>query len=89
MLNLSSAKSFNCSSPTLWRFETGFTLSQRTNVRLFQTERKHSDVNSKFDKNGREFSKRIENTVGKGEIARYEHFLLFPWCFQKTCTADT
>ena len=31
----------------------------------------------------------IENTVGKGEIARYEQFLLFPQCFQKTYTADT
>ena len=31
----------------------------------------------------------VENTVGKGEIARYEQFLLFPQCFQKTCTADT
>ena len=31
---------------------------------------------------------RLENTVGKGEIARYEQFLLFPQCFQKTCTAD-
>ena len=30
-----------------------------------------------------------ENTVGKGEIAHYEQFLLFPQCFQKTCTADT
>ena len=30
----------------------------------------------------------VENTVGKGEIARYEQFLLFPQCFQKTCTAD-
>ena len=26
--------------------------------------------------------------MGKGEIARYEQFLLFPPCFQKTCTAD-
>ena len=33
--------------------------------------------------------KRVENTVGKGEIARYEQFLLFTQCFQKTCTADT
>ena len=24
-----------------------------------------------------------ENTVGKGETARYEQFLLFPQCFQK------
>ena len=29
----------------------------------------------------------VENTVGKGEIARYEQFLLFPQCFQKTCSA--
>ena len=33
--------------------------------------------------------KRAENTVGKEEIARYEQFLLFPQCFQKTCTANT
>ena len=32
--------------------------------------------------------KRVENTVGKGEIARYEQFLLFPQCFQKACTVD-
>ena len=33
--------------------------------------------NFKFDKNGRKLSKRIEITVGKGEI--------FPQCFQKAC----
>ena len=48
-----------------------------------------ADDNFKFDENGRKFSKQLENTVGKGEIARYEQFLLFPQCFQKTCTADT
>ena len=36
------------------------------------------DDNFKFDENGRMFSKWVENTVGKGEIARYEQFLLFP-----------
>ena len=40
-----------------------------------------ADNNFKFDENGREFSKRVENTVGKGEIAHYEHFLLFQQCF--------
>ena len=29
-----------------------------------------------------------KNTIGKGEIARYEQFVLFPKCFQKTCNAD-
>ena len=44
-----------------------------------------ADDNFKFDENTRNFSERVENTVGKGEIARYEQFLLFPQCFQKAC----
>ena len=32
----------------------------------------------KFDENDGKFSKRIENAVGKGEIACNEQFLLFP-----------
>ena len=30
----------------------------------------------------------VENIVGKGEIAHYEQFLLFPQCFQKLSVAD-
>ena len=33
----------------------------------------------------KKLSKRVLNTVGKGVIARYEQFLLFPQCFQKAC----
>ena len=51
--------------------------------------KEYADDNCKFDENGRKFSKRVGNTVGKGEIARYEQFLLFPQCFQITSTADT
>ena len=43
------------------------------------------DDNFKFKEDGRKLSKRVENTVGKGEIARYEQFLLFPQSFQKAC----
>ena len=46
-----------------------------------------ADDNFKFDENGRKFSKREENTVEIGEIARYGQILLFPKCFQKTFTA--
>ena len=53
------------------------------NFRLFKTDRVCRQQNS------RKFFKRIENTVGKGEIARNEQFLLFPQCFQKTYIADT
>ena len=48
-----------------------------------------ADDNFRFDENGGKLYKRVENAVGKGEIARYEQSLLFPQCFQKTCTADT
>ena len=48
-----------------------------------------TDDNFRFDENGRMFSKRVENTVGKGEIAHYEQFILFPQCLQKLCTPDT
>ena len=64
------------------------TLSQTTNFRLFQTERVCRQQ-FRFNENGRKFSKQVENTVGKGEIARYMQFLLFSQCFQKICTADT
>ena len=39
--------------------------------------------NFKFDVMGKKFSRWVKNTVGKGEIARNEQFLLFPQCFQK------
>ena len=34
-----------------------------------------------------ETSPNRQKTLGKGEIARYEKFLLYPQCFQKTCSA--
>ena len=43
-----------------------------------------TDDNFKFDEYCRKFSNWVEKTVG---IA--SNFLLFPQCFQKTCTADT
>ena len=52
--------------------------------RLFQTGRVCRRY-FKFDENGRQLSKWVENNVGKGEIAHYKQFLLFPQCFQKAC----
>ena len=48
-------------------FGKGLTLSQMTNFRHFQTGRVCRQLFN-FDENGK-FSKRVENTVGKGEIA--------------------
>ena len=44
-----------------------------------------ADDNFRFHENERKLSKQVENTVGKGEIACYKQFLLFPQCFQKAC----
>ena len=46
------------------------------------------DDKFKFDENVRKFSKRVKNTMGKGEIARSEQFLILPQCFQKTLTTE-
>ena len=59
-----------------------------TNFRLFQGERVGRRL-FQINENGRKVFKRVENTVGKGEIARYKQFLRFPQCFQMTSTADT
>ena len=37
---------------------------------------------------GIQLSDRVENIVGKGEIAHFEQFLLFPQCFQKLSVVD-
>ena len=31
---------------------------------------------------------RVENIVGKGENASFQHFLLFPLCFQKSSSGS-
>ena len=65
------------------------TLSQTTNFGNSSKLKELADDDFKVDENGRMFYKCVENTVGKGEIPCYEQFLLFPQCFQKTCTTDT
>ena len=50
--------------------------------------KEYADDNFRFDKNDSKFSRPVENTAGRGEIAHYEQFLLFPQCFQKISTAD-
>ena len=51
---------------------------------LDRTKLKQSaDDNFKLNENSRKFSKRVENTVGKGEIARYVAISPFPTVFSK------
>ena len=55
------------------------------NILEWSKLKQSADDNFEGDVNSRKFSKLVENTVGKGEIARYEQFLLFAQCFQKAC----
>ena len=72
----------------VFRLNIDLTLPQTTNVDPSKLK-EFADDNSKFDENCRKFFNRVENTVGKGEIARYEQFLPFPQCYHKTCTTGT
>ena len=82
---------FNFSVTFILWSESSFSLDQSRNLSFskglmhLQKLKEFADNNFKFDENGRKLSKLVENTVGKGEIARYEQFLLFPQCFQKAC----
>ena len=60
------------------------TLSQTTKFLLLKLK-EFADNNLKFDENSGKFIKRVENMVGKREIAHYKKFLRFPQCFQRTC----
>ena len=69
--------------------KTYLALYQTTNFVNSAKFKDIADDNCKFAENARQLLKRVENTSGKEEIARYEQFLLFQQCFQKTCSADT
>ena len=74
LLNITDQGDALCSHMTHTVFL--LTFSQTTNFSLFQIKGS-ADDNFKFDENDRKFSKQVENTEGKGEIARYKQFLLF------------
>ena len=81
---MSSAICFNLDQSKILLSGNELTHYQTTNFRLFQTERvcrPQFQISQKWVK----LSKWVENTVGKGEIARYEQFLFFPQCFQNAC----
>ena len=82
--NLSSANALHLVKAKTLSFSKELTFT-RQKILDSSKLKEFADDNFKFDKNGRKLSKRVENTVGKGEIALYEQFFLFPQCFQKAC----
>ena len=90
MKNIYFCVAFNMSSANAFNLDQSKILSFSKEFNPFPNDKFYTPPNWKFaddklilNENGRKLSKRIENTAGKGEIARYEQFLLFPQCFQK------
>ena len=73
--NLSSANAFNLVKAKILLFVKGLTFTKQQKFRLYQIEAFADD-----SLNGK-----VEHIVGKGENARYQHFLSRP-CI-KTCHA--
>ena len=67
-----------------WTFAKAVITFPFPKQQILGSSKDSADNNFKFDKNGGKLSKRVENTLRKGEIAHYagnQHFLLFPQCF--------
>ena len=62
----------------LWKIEGLIQILDSSKLKEF------TDDNFKLEGNGGDFSKQVENTVEKGEIAHYKQFLLFPHCYKKS-----
>ena len=85
MLNL-LGKLFTCGdfhcfyhSNKTFKFNLPYSLKDKLGFKVWaQTQ---LSMDSSFISKGPGFHVSFENTVGKGEIARYEQFLLFPQCF--------
>ena len=70
----------------LWAYFVILSLSPQKNQQILDSSipKESAEDNFKYA----ESSPSGKKTLGKGETARYEQFLLFPQCFPKTCTAD-
>ena len=62
-----------------------FGLNPLPNVKLLDWSefKAHADDKTNVTQNLNFLLERVENILGKGENAGYQHFLLFPKCFQK------
>ena len=73
----------SCHEPKNFHYLSAYGSFPKQQILYSKKLKEFADNNFKFDQNGRKFSKRVENTDGKGEIACNEQFLLFPLVFSK------
>ena len=69
--------------------KTGLTLYQTTKFWTVTKLKGFADDKLNVAKMASSLFDRAENTLGKGENAGYQHFLLFPLCFPKLSTSGS
>ena len=72
----------NCRSPKFWYLVKGWPFPKQQILDSSKLK-EFADDDFKFDENGWKFYKKVENSVGKGEIACYKQFSIFPTVFSK------
>ena len=79
-MNLSSANVFRLD---IWKSDKGFTVNSLPNDKTLDQTKSKAFAGDKINVTRKPLSvmEKVENTVGKGENAGYQHFLLFPQCF--------
>ena len=75
---MSSAICFTLDQTKMLSSGNGLYKFYSKNTNSYFKLKEFADDNFKFHTNERKLSKQVENTVGKGEIACYKQFLLFP-----------
>ena len=77
-----------CQHHRISPFPFVFLYYQQQNFRLVKTESICRPEEFKLDQMTKFYCNRLENMVGKGKNAGYQHFLLFPQCFQKASCSE-
>ena len=78
----SSGKPYNVQHKAFESSETTFNSLPNDNILDLSKFKAFADDKINVIQKLKFVSRRVENSVGKGENAGYQHFLLFPQCFQ-------
>ena len=70
-------------SSLFWLYSVLININPLPDDKILDWSKQSADDNFEFDVNSRKFSKLVENTVGKGEIARYEQFFFTHSVFKR------
>ena len=82
---------FNCTIPSIDKSKQKIVFDSLQNKKTLAWSKLKAFAEDKIDivKMMITLLSRVENTVGKGENADYQHFLLFPQCFPRPSSLES